>query len=98
MNGPSVSQNETDAPPKGSIMLFAFAPVAHSVVGRLCRQFGALAVIFGAAELVAAEPIDFTKRATVEYRQAKLMVEVEGKLKLNGDSKEVKHVPLKGTG
>jgi hypothetical protein len=79
-------------------MLFAFAAVSESVVGRFCSLIGLTAAICSPAALLSAEPIDFTKRAAVEYRQAKLLVEVEGKLKLNGDSKEVKHVPLKATG
>jgi hypothetical protein len=54
--------------------------------------------MFSSAEALAAEPIDFSKRAAAEYRQAKLLVEIDGKLKLNGDGKEVKHVPLKASG
>ncbi|HEY2415699.1 MAG TPA: hypothetical protein VGI40_25900 [Pirellulaceae bacterium] len=79
-------------------MLFAFAAVTQSVVGRFCSLIGLIWALVSSPLLLAAEPIDFTKRAAVEYRQAKLLVEVEGKLKLNGDSKEVKHVPLKATG
>src|SRR5262249_45557068 len=59
---------------------------------------GLAAAVSSATGARAAEPIDFSKRAAVEYRQAKLLVEIDGKLKLNGDSKELKHVPLKATG
>src|SRR5438552_18905901 len=79
-------------------MLFAFAAVIQRLVDRFYGRVGLIAALFSSAILPAAEPIDFTKRAAIEYRQAKLVVEVEGKLKLNGDSKEMKHVPLKATG
>src|SRR3954468_17469401 len=79
-------------------MLFVFAALTHSAMRRFCGLLGLIGSFFTSTVAMAVEPIDFTMRAAAEYRQAKLLVEVEGKLKLNGDGKEVKHVPLKATG
>jgi hypothetical protein len=79
-------------------MLFYFAAVTRLAADRFCISFGLIAAVLSPTLAPAADPIDFTKRVAVEYRQARLLVEVEGKLKLNGDSKEVKHVPLKASG
>jgi hypothetical protein len=47
----------------------------------------------------ANEPVDFRPAAKAgSFRQAKVIVEVEGKLKLNADGKEVKHLPFKVAG
>jgi len=47
----------------------------------------------------ANETVEFRPAAKAgTFRQAKVIVEVEGKLKLNADGKEVKHLPLKVQG
>jgi hypothetical protein len=79
-------------------MLFVFAALGRRIKGHSLAQAVLMAATLCSALVLAGEPIDFTKRAAVEYRQAKLVVEVEGKLKINGDGKETKHVPLKATG
>ena len=44
----------------------------------------------------AVETVDFRPTTQVgSYRQAKAVIDVEGKLKLNADGQEVKHLPLK---
>jgi hypothetical protein len=44
----------------------------------------------------AADTVDFRPATQVgSFRQAKAVIEVEGKLKLNADGHEVKHLPLK---
>ncbi len=64
----------------------------------------ASAIIFVTASLTsiasaANDPIDFRPSAQAgSFRQAKVIVEVEGKLKLNADGKEPKHLPLKVQG
>src|SRR6478672_10853739 len=93
-----LSQNETPTSAKRCTMVFAFAALTQPVVGRVCCLTAMTVAMFSSAEALAAEPIDFSKRAAAEYRQAKLLVEIDGKLKLNGDGKEVKHVPLKASG
>jgi len=79
-------------------MLFVFAAGTQSAGRHFRHLAGLVAGLCASTGVLAAESIDFSTRAAVEYRQAKLLVEIEGKLKLNGDSKEIKHVPLKATG
>src|SRR4051812_15489855 len=44
----------------------------------------------------AAEIVDFRPAAQPgSYRQVRAIIEVEGKLKLNADGQEIKHLPLK---
>jgi len=52
--------------------------------------------VCGAAQ--AADTVDFRTPGAISYRQAKVLVEVEGKLKLNAEGKELKHLPLKASG
>lgn len=86
-------------------MLFAFAAASltqkSSFLAIAVRVVPARAAIllttsFIATSLAAGDVVDFRPAAQAgSVRQARLVVEVEGKLKLNADGKDVKHLPLK---
>jgi hypothetical protein len=63
------------------------------------NRFGAAllaALLIAQAAHAGTDSVDLTSASkTGSVRQAKVVVEVEGKLKLNADGKEVKHLPLK---
>jgi hypothetical protein len=89
-------------------MLFAFAaaifrrprgirPVRLRLIPALALLY--VTVVLSAPALAASDVVDFRPAAQMgSYRQAKVVVEVEGKLKLNADGQEVKHLPLKVQG
>jgi hypothetical protein len=92
-------------------MLFVFASLIFQIVqraqaARATRRWfmagGALGLITLPLTLIAAQTsdvVDFRPAAQVgSYRQTKVVVEVEGKLKLNADGQEVRHLPLKVQG
>jgi hypothetical protein len=59
----------------------------------------AIVIMVSASVLAKDAPIDL--RPTTQsgnYRESKVVVEVEGKLKLNADGQDVKHLPLKVNG
>jgi hypothetical protein len=86
-------------------MVFAFAASifrnAPPYSGRSCGFVTAISSLLVNAALVfsaraANETVDFRPAAKAgSFRQSKVVVEVDGKLKLNADGKEVKHLPLK---
>jgi hypothetical protein len=88
-------------------MLFAFAAV---ILGQSAKRplasflwSRSAAVIAAALTLCAAsradDIVDFRPSSQAgSFRQAKVTVEVEGKLKLNADGQELKHLPLKVQG
>src|SRR3954471_14210682 len=85
-------------------MLFAFrAPVfLNPKTLPFSRQWviPAIAVLLTAPlafpTINAAETVDFRPALQPgSFRQAKAVIEVEGKLKLNADGQEIKHLPLK---
>jgi len=85
-------------------MLFAFAAVIfRNAAVSFAAGHLALTVISSLLATVmitfpvraANETIDFRPAAKAgSFRQSKVIVEVEGKLKLNADGKEVKHLPF----
>jgi hypothetical protein len=88
-------------------MVFTFATLLFSADRKFARWTAwrviassgmvLLVVLYG--QLAAgAETVDFRSPAAISYRQAKVLVEVEGKLKLNGEGQELKHLPLKASG
>src|SRR5262245_49141061 len=89
-------------------MLFAFAAAifrnAAVSSGRKSTALTAGVSLFLISVLAfpvcaANETVDFRPAAKAgSFRQFKVIVEVEGKLKLNADGKEVKHLPLKVQG
>ena len=77
-------------------MLFVFATsiFEHSgrtAIGIACLISGCLAVRANAADLIDLR----APTQPAGYRSVKVVVEVEGKLKLNPDGQEVQHLPLK---
>lgn len=87
-------------------MVFAFAALLFSAAPKFAqpRVQGLIATailcfcFFCLARTVTAvETVDFRSPAAIGYRQAKVLVEVEGKLKLNGEGQDVKHLPLKAS-
>jgi hypothetical protein len=89
-------------------MLFAFAAAifhnaAHCPKSKrvALTAIGSILLIatFGFPLRAANETVDFRPAAKAgSFRQSKVIVEVEGKLKLNADGKEVKHLPFKVQG
>src|SRR5438309_11236267 len=89
----------------GAAMLFAFAAaIFHNAATCLAGRNTAgtaLAALFVTATATlparaATDTVDFRPAAKAgSHRQSKVIVEVEGKLKLNADGKEVKHLPIK---
>src|SRR5438132_6428336 len=82
-------------------MLFAFAAPLSHLSAKNCQGAISRLVIFavlhsfGLAE-GATDIVDLRPPAQAGgYRQAKIVVEVEGKLTLNADGQEVKHLPLR---
>src|SRR6476646_10168860 len=81
-------------------MLFSFAAAIFPFWYR-CRACIALLLIAASFSLARAanDVIDLQPAADVgRCRQAKVVIETEGKLKLNADGQEVKHLPLKASG
>src|SRR5437016_6320875 len=86
-------------------MLFAFRALffrtrrlpqwsSHQVLPALAFVLTAAALFSEKTE--AGDPVDLRPAtAAGSCRQAKVVVEVEGKLKLNADGQEIKHLPLK---
>ena len=89
-------------------MLFAFAAAifrntAACLAGRNIAETAIVALFLTATVAplarAATDTVDFRPAAKAgSFRQSKVIVEVEGKLKLNADGKEVKHLPLKVQG
>src|SRR5437773_2762615 len=86
-------------------MLFAFAARCSAfcllIIKRHLARFAILLVAFFACARASAagDSIDLRPLASEgTFRQARILVEVEGKLKLNADGKEIKHLPLKVSG
>src|SRR4051812_40911781 len=89
-------------------MLFAFAASlfqnsapSHPSAKRKAAAFVTLVVTFTwALHMEAAgETVDFKPGARAgSFRQAKIVIEAEGKLKINSDGKDVKHLPIKVNG
>lgn len=80
-------------------MLFAFAaaifPPRLGVRDSVCLALLLIAAIAAPAP-AANDVIDFSPATEVgKCRRAKVVIETEGKLKLNADGQEVKHLPLK---
>jgi len=82
-------------------MVFAFAAPSLflSAIKRRCRaSLIAASVVACLASPAAAETVDLTAGDAVDsHQQVRVIVEVEGKLKVNPDGKEVQHVPIKAT-
>lgn len=84
-------------------MVFAFAALTLNLATKsgLCRSRLALALLLAFIGLPladAAEVVDLRGVDTVDsHQQVRVVVEVEGKLKVNLDGKAVQHVPLKAT-
>jgi len=81
-------------------MLFVFAAPIFFVAHYKRQAVQALVVAFGVAlhqqVPAATDLVDLRPTTQVgSYRQTKVVVDVEGKLKLNADGKEVQHLPLK---
>jgi hypothetical protein len=83
-------------------MLFAFAallfpdtPFICVLKSQLAKAIAALLFLSAAGNLSAEDQTVEFKAQIAPYQQAKVQVEFEGKLKLNGDNKELKHIPLK---
>jgi len=89
-------------------MLFAFAasPFQNSAPSLPSARRKAVAVVTlvvtftWALHLQAAgDTVDFKPAARAgSFRQAKIVIEAEGKLKINSDGKDVKHLPIKVNG
>ena len=83
-------------------MLFVFAaPLSHLSIKNRRRAICGLVTFAWLHALApagrATDVVDLHPATQAGgYRQAKVVVEVEGKLKLNADGEEVKHLPLKG--
>jgi hypothetical protein len=86
-------------------MLFAFAAAVFCELPKTAHGERYLAtaiatlfltVALAAPALAANDVVDFRPAAQAgSCRQAKVVIEAEGKLKLNADGQEVKHLPLK---
>jgi hypothetical protein len=89
-------------------MLFAFeAAIFHRSLRAISGHrlglsavcIACLAASLPSEALAEGEIVDFRPATQVgSFRQAKVVVEAEGKLKLNADGQEVKHLPLKVQG
>jgi hypothetical protein len=82
-------------------MLFAFAAAIFQNATAKQAVLGlAVSIALGeSAARAATDSYDLRPSAAGNtYRQAKVLVEVEGKLKLNADGKELKHLPIKVQG
>jgi hypothetical protein len=86
-------------------MVFAFAASSFDLsrtVSNWSRPALAVVVLLamGSAAAIAADAqvVNLTASTTGSgYQEVRVVVEVEGKLKVNSDGKEVQHVPLKAT-
>src|SRR6476659_2529841 len=93
-------------PAKGCPMVFAFATLLFSAVPKfvqpIAQRLTSTAILcfysfFIIRSATAVETVDFRSPAAIGYRQGKVLVEVEGKLKLNAEGQEIKHLPLKAS-
>lgn len=69
-----------------------------SVSSRVSQSFIVIAAValLWRPQLLAAEPISLTpSQGAGTHQQAKIVVEVEGSLRINADGSEVKHLPMK---
>ena len=88
-------------------MVFAFAALSFEQSrtlakssGRLLGVAALLLAVFASVTASAADPQVVNLTASTSgsgYQEVRVVVEVEGKLKVNSDGKEVQHVPLTAT-
>src|SRR5215471_8913680 len=81
-------------------MLFVFeAAILHGYRRRVAACRGAILLLLtlaGRAEPAMPELVDLRPSAPAgSYRVCKVVVDVEGNLKLNAEGKEISHLPLK---
>jgi hypothetical protein len=85
-------------PTNRAIAAIPFTLDKMPVIPRVSPAFIVIAAVglLGGTQLLASEPI-LLKPAQVPgtYQQAKVVVEVEGSLRINADGSEVKHLPMK---
>src|SRR5262245_6930447 len=84
---------------EAAIFAIATPPATSSRASAGVSMLLIVMVALGASLLAADEPIDLQPASNAgAYRQARVIIEVEGKLKLNADGQQVQHLPLKVQG